>query len=170
MIRFPFNDVDGLLSQEDRVSLRDLAERCCYLDGIFFEIGSYKGLSALCILSQRSELAVPIACFDWFEEEKLKRFLENLGDLAGRVFAYKGDFKQAKIPEHSKFSFGFVDHSHTVEDTKAAYDMFWPHIIKGGIMCFHDYNSPLYPEATVWLNTLPHKRVLETSILAFVKE
>lgn len=174
LFQFPFQGVEGHLSAEDRVNLKMLSERQSNVFGSYFEIGSLKGLSALCILS-----GVPVCglrhtlhCFDWFEDDKYDEFWNNL-KLAGYddywIVPHRGDFKKAVLDKSALFALGFIDHSHTLTDTKAAYEMFWPRLSVGGVLAFHDYNHELWPEATAYLDTLPHKRILEGSILAFVK-
>lgn len=174
MITFPYDSIDGLLSAEDRIGLRDLAASCKELPGVIVEIGSYKGLSACCIMDGLPNKT--IICMDWFEIPKRYIFWQNIEDAGfrGRVTTAVGDFKQGTslfedLIERG-IAFSFCDHTHSLDDTKFAHDWLWPLIQPGGILAFHDYRNNLYPEATVWLDTLPHKRVLETSILAFRKE
>lgn len=167
--QFPFETVDGYLSSADRLNLKMLAERQSNVFGSFAEVGSYKGLSALCIMAGNTS-GKYLDCFDYFEPDKLMEFERNIGDAVyWHVVPHVGDFKNAKFDSSAFFSLVWVDHSHTLEDTKAAYDMFWPKLSPGGVMAFHDFRHPDYPEPTEFLESLPHKRILETSILAFEK-
>lgn len=176
-IEFPFFAVEGFLSQEDRVNLRDLALRCSAIRGNFIEVGSYKGLSALCILEGMRGRPIhhgQLVCMDWFEPEKLEQFNKNIEAVWGDVFCpvvlIQGDFKKTEWEMKWQTAFVFVDHSHTLDDTIAAHKMFWPKIEKGGILAFHDFGHPDWPEATDYLRFLPYHRVLDGSILAFLKE
>jgi predicted O-methyltransferase YrrM len=171
MIEFPFDNIDGMLSQEDRFNLRNLSARCEPLNRVMFEVGSYVGLSALCIIDGWTTDS-KLYCYDWFEEPKLLKFVSNVKKhrFGTYVETVSGDFKKFSPHFATRFSFGFIDHTHNLEDTKAAYDMFWPHISVGGILCFHDYTHPDYQEPRAFLDSLPHKRILEGSILAFLKE
>ena len=165
---FPFPEVDGFLSDQDRHDLKMLSGRCATLPGDYFEVGSYHGLSALCIIAGMVTFKY-LYCYDWFEPDKVPIFMENTKNYAVRITMVPGDFHMAQLTG-KHFCFGFVDHSHQLSDTIAAYDMFWPRIVKGGILAFHDLNHPDWPEATEFLKTIPHHRVIESSIIAFLKE
>jgi predicted O-methyltransferase YrrM len=165
---FPFPDVDGFLSDQDRHDLKMLSGRCATLPGDFCEIGSYKGLSALCIIAGMVGFKY-LYCYDYFEPDKLPVFLENTAAYQARVTPVIGDFKNASLAG-KHFCFCFCDHSHTLEDTKAAYEMFWPRITNGGVFCCHDFGHEQWPESTEYLKSLPHHRVIESSIIAFLKE
>lgn len=168
--QFPFPNVQGYLSPEDRVNLKMLAERQSKVHGCFFEIGSHMGLSALCILSHSGPVKL-LECFDFFEDVKFETFIENVArTYPDRVLTHRGDFKNWKIENHVRYSLGMVDHSHSLEDTKAAYEMFWPHLSSGGVMCFHDVGHPDWPEATEYIQKLPHITILETSLWAIIKK
>lgn len=168
--KFPFPNVEGYLSEADKIALRDFAAKCRHLPGVYVEIGSYKGLSALCIACG-FDFARTLFCFDLFEPEKLDEFTKNT-TIDGKVFAAPivGDFKGTF--NLSSVCFAFVDHSHTLEDTKAAYELLWPRLSKGALLLFHDYFHPDYMPASEFLDTLKHKRVpIEgTGLIVFQKE
>jgi predicted O-methyltransferase YrrM len=169
-LEYPFAFVKGLLAPQDKDALRELAQSVATIPGNMAEIGSYQGLSALCLLSGNAKV---LLCFDYFEEDKLIEFNKNLSNAEARhrVYLMPGNFRdRADIIATHWFSLVFVDHSHTLEDTKAAYDLFWPRLSAGGVIAFHDYEHPSWPEATEFLKTLPHRRVLETNMIAFQKE
>lgn len=169
MIKFPFKEVEGYLSPEDRVSLKMLAERQSNVFGSFAEIGSYKGLSALCIMAGAKPEKF-LHCFDFFEPDKFCEFGLNTESYWNRIIPHAGDFKKSSIDPTALFAFVFADHSHTLEDTAAAYKIFWPLLSKGGVFAVHDYSHPDYQEPREYLDSLPHKRLLEGSILALLKE
>ena len=171
MIEFPFDGIEGFLSAEDRQNLVLLADRCSTIPGYMVEIGSYKGLSACCLTSGAPNKF--LACLDWFEPEKLAEFWHNMVEagIAGRTLVWAGDFKTQDVDRIGRsFCLVFVDHTHTLADTVAAYCMFWPRLSRGGVMAFHDYRHADYMEPVAWLDSLPHKRILEGSILALLKE
>lgn len=84
---------------------------------------------------------------------------------------FNGDFRNhASWIGYHRFCFGFIDHDHTLESTKLAYEMFWPSISLGGVLAFHDFGHPDFPEPKEFLNGLPHRRSQCDSIIAFHKE
>jgi len=152
--KFPFPTVEGLLSEKDKEALRSLSAKCRHLPGVYVEIGSFKGLSALCI-SEGFDRVRTLFCYDFFEPEKMSEFIQNTDDGEIVVAPVEGDFK--KTFALSTVCFAFVDHSHTLEDTKAAWELLWPRIVKGGLLVFHDYRHPMYLPASEFLDSLPEE-------------
>ena len=169
MITFPFNGVEGLLSDSDKESLKAFAERCADVLGDYFEIGSLRGLSSLCICSGMPQ-GKNLHCFDFFEPDKFGDFMVNvvMANCQNRVRIYMGDFRHA-VFSNQPFAFGFVDHDHKLNTTIAAYEKFWPLLSPGGILAFHDFGHAVYPEPFDFLNTLPHRISLQETIIAFQK-
>ena len=168
-LEFPFPTVEGYISHADKENLRLLAARVETVPGMMVEVGSYQGLSALCLLSGGTHHLV---MFDWFEPDKRAVCVHNL-EQAGMLYRttlLAGDFKQNEKFFPRSLSLAFIDHTHALADTKAAYEMFWPRLVAGGIMAFHDYSHPDFQEPREFLDSLPHKRILQNSILALVKE
>lgn len=170
---FPFSEIEGFLSSEDRVNLKMLAEKCADVNGVYVEIGSYCGLSALCI-NEGMPAKKELMCLDWFEPEKLVKFIANIANAKTpwNIGHITGDFRNTfeKSPEDMpQISFCFCDHDHKLDSTKAVYDYIWPRLSLGGILAFHDYLHEDYQEPRAFLDALPHKRILETQILAFQK-
>lgn len=170
---FPYNEIEGYLSQQDRLTLKELAERCSALLGAYMEIGSYKGLSACCI-NEGMPPTKTLYCFDWFEPDKLPIFIANIANAKypHNIGHVSGDFKNhlgVIKDELPPIAFAFVDHSHTLSDTIAAHEWIWPRLAPGGIVAYHDRGHPEWPEATAWLEALPHKRVSDNAIIAFQK-
>lgn len=151
---FPFNEVEGFLSHQDRVDLRELSRRCSSVPGWMLEIGSHCGLSALCVLSGSPKQM--LTCYDWFEPEKLRVFKANLGraGVLGRVRWFPGDFRTYIGERTGPLSFAFIDHSHSFEDNKAAFEWIWPNVKEGGILAFHDYGHPDYKEGSRFLDSV----------------
>lgn len=173
--------IEGLLSEADMLRLKILCNEA-WAPGVapftFIEIGSLNGLSASCLISELSE-DDRLYCFDLFEPEKLASFKRNLyAEWAlNRITPIVGDFRTtlppliAGLPD---ISFAFVDHDHAADTTKAAWDMLWPRMAKGGILAFHDYGHPDYPGGTDYLRTRladnQHELPTEgSSIIAFTK-
>jgi predicted O-methyltransferase YrrM len=168
-IKFPFTEIEGYLSANDREALRDLSAKCRHLPGVYVEIGSYKGLSANCI-AEGFDRGRTLFCYDFFGDGKFEEFIRNTEGNGIVVAPVRGNFKDTL--KLSQICFAFVDHSHTVDDTKAAVEMLWPRLSKGGLLLFHDYNHPDYMAATEFLDTLPYQTVEthDTGLMVFKKE
>lgn len=70
----------------------------------------------------------------------------------GDVLMLKGfSYKMAEhIPDNS-LGLVYVDCDHTYQGCRADCDAYWPKLVKGGIMAFHDYKNPTYGvERAVW--------------------
>lgn len=170
MTTFPFNDIPGLLSAADKIALRDLSAKCRHLPGVYVELGSYFGLSALCIAAGL-DFARTLFCYDLFETDKLAEFQKNTEreNCVPVVIPIVGDFRDTlKVKE---ICFAFVDADHSIETTKAAWDMIFPRLVKGGIILFHDVGHPSWPESSEYVQNLPQQyRCFEgLGLMAFKK-
>lgn len=172
MTIFPFETVSGLLTNEDKQNLAMLSRQCAAIPGDYAEIGSNQGLSSLCILSGMPASKL-LWCYDYFDESVLIPFNKNLSEagMDRRVRVFRGDFRVTlKRDAPGQIAFAFIDHDHRWETTVAAYAMLWPLLSPGGILAFHDYGHPDYPEPKPFIDILPHKRVLNAFVVAFQKE
>jgi predicted O-methyltransferase YrrM len=165
-----FATMDQMLSRDDRDMLSMLSHKCGKVRGHYAEVGCYVGYSTQCILSAMPKPKL-LFCLDYFEPRKLARFRSNILPYGiNRIVDIAGDFRGFNIDVHRDFAFVFIDHDHKLDSTVAAYEMFWPHLSPGGIMAFHDYGDPNFPEPFEFLTGLPHKKTRAGSIIAFEKE
>lgn len=169
MIRFPFNEVEGLICDEDKQTLRTLAAQCEVLPGVFVELGSYKGMSALCILSAAS--TAEIFCFDTFEDALMDSFIGNIWNAAvsDKVHMVIGNIRNELPTFDRDVSFAFVDHDHTKDLTVFSYEHLWPRMVSGGLLLFHDFRHEVYNEPTEYLESLPNRYLVSGGIIAFQK-
>jgi len=170
MTTFPFNDVEGLLADQDKEDLRRMAVLCNGVPGDYVEVGSMHGLSTCCICSGMSP-DKRLRSYD--VNHPTNQIAKNLtaAGFGNQVVLITGDFVETmsgSVP--TPVGFAFIDHDHRLTTTVFAYGYLWPKLSKGGIMAFHDYRHPDYPEPTPFFDMLPHRRVLETGIIAFIKE
>lgn len=70
--------------------------------------------------------------------EKIKGQEDKVEILKG--FSYK---MAAHIPDNS-VGLVYVDGDHTYQGARADIDSYWPKLVPGGIMCFHDAANPTY--------------------------
>ena len=171
LIKFPFDEVPGLLSPTDRHTLMELSDACSPLEGQYVEIGSWIGASALCIL-EGMPMEKSLWAFDFFYE--LQRFDEHLisAGFSNRTIVCKGDFRQTWPVVESNLkqvAFAFVDHDHAIATTETAYMFLWPRLVSRGILAFHDYGHSDYPQATEYLGALSHRLSINEGIISFQK-
>lgn len=84
-----------------------------------------------------------------FEQEwhnnNFKQVIEKIKGHEGKVVLLKGfSYKMAEqIPDNS-LGLAYIDGDHTYEGSRADIDSFYPKLVQGGIMAFHDAANPSY--------------------------
>lgn len=63
------------------------------------------------------------------------------------------DSGQVSFADDQRFVFGFIDGNHRPEYVRNDFRLIWPHLVTGGALGFHDYNSGL-PEVTKTIDGL----------------
>ena len=142
-------NVEGWLFSEERVWLYRAAKRV--EKGVIVEIGSWKGLSTIWLAkgSQTGYKAKVYAIDPHTGAEEHKQ--------AGKVWTYdtflanirKAEIEDIVIPivktsEESNKNWNktigllFIDGAHDYELVKLDFELWYPHLIKGGIIAFHD--------------------------------
>lgn len=176
-LTFPFNEVTGLISEADRKDLQYLSNCCVKVPEYYLEIGSLYGASTLCILSgimgfepRHTLVSLDINHFE--HAPIVEQNIINAGMDPVGVIMVSGDFRNTLPTIHLRtIAFAFVDHDHRLATTRAAYDLIWPRLNSGGILAFHDYDHPEYPEPKEFLDSLKHHRYLcRQGLIAFSKE
>ncbi len=145
------NKVEGWLTDKEGETLYNLAKNCKG-NGVIVEIGSWKGKSTIWIASgSKSGNKVKVYAIDPHtgssehqkEGEKIYTFEE-----------FKKNIKNAKVDdivvplvktsEDAAKNFDepieliFIDGAHEYESVKLDFDLWFPKVINGGIMAFHD--------------------------------
>lgn len=165
-----FPNVLGHISENERMALQRLVLETSAVDGDALEIGSLNGLSALIILSALAS-SKKLICVEIGQIETLKANLISHG-VSKQWMIINEDFK--KVCGTWKFSFIFVDHDHTFDNNRAAFDQFWGNLQVGGIMVYHDFNHPDFQDGTRAINAIMKGRGMEPylqadSLIAFKK-
>ena len=85
------------------------------------------------------------ASFDQeWHDNNYKQVVDKFWDKPNVVILKGFSYKVAKeIPDES-VSLVIIDADHTYQGTKADIKVFWPKLISGGIMYFHDFANPEY--------------------------
>lgn len=138
--------VDGFMHPVELEKLVELATGKNVL-----EIGSYKGLSAWCM----AHTARTLTCVDTFraatngqrQEDHLTTYADFISAVGrfGNISVYVGTSEEAAQRVVNPQEMIFLDAMHTYEDVKADIERWWPHLLPGGLMVFHDYGHDDYP-------------------------
>lgn len=115
------------------------------------EIGSFMGLTAWAM----AHTAKTITCVDTFKAatngQRQCDELTTLEDFKravcrfDNVSYYVGTSEEAAQRIAGQVDIVLLDAMHTYEDVKADIERWWPHVLQGGIMAFHDYRHPDFP-------------------------
>lgn len=131
------------------------------------EIGSFKGRSTCCLASacrgtQKRVYAVDTFCgndSDFGYQDFFADFAGNMARvrLSKYVHPIRGKSPDAaknwNIPIHMLF----IDGSHEYSDVLADFELFFPHVVPGGIIAFHDVNEGWPGPLRVWNETAKHR-------------
>jgi len=118
------------------------------------EIGSFKGLSAYGM----AWTAKTVMCVDTFKansagQHQLSK-LQTLDAFLKATAKFKNvnyfigtseEAAQTRSEIRDNYDMIFLDAMHTYEDVKADIARWWPRVLPGGIMAFHDYGHGDFP-------------------------
>lgn len=150
--------LDGWLTEKEGRLLFELARRCAGR-GVIVEIGSWKGKSTIWLgsgakagtgarvfaidphtgSSEHQKALGPVWTFDAFVQN-LKT--AGVDDIVEPVI--KTSKEAAQVFDHP-IELIFIDGGHEYESVKSDYELWFPKVIDGGIMAFHDttnFNGP----------------------------
>jgi len=149
-IRTQVQMIEGLLSEAEAECLYALARRC---GGSIVEIGSWKGRSTVCLalgskaggggkvfaIDPRKGLEDDCAGLHWLEDT-YPIFRENIekARVDDIVVPLVMKSEEAAREWTGPVSLLFIDGAHDYENVKLDFDLWYPHLIEGAIICFHD--------------------------------
>jgi len=121
-------------------------------EGIFVEIGVWKGLSIKYLAEKVKNKNISIVGIDTFEGTKgehdddidvingtlFKRYLKNIHPYTIHTIVGRSDESYENFPNES-INFLFIDADHHYEVVKRDIELWYPKIKKGGIISGHDY-------------------------------
>jgi len=159
--------IDGWLHPKEGRVLFDLARQCTGR-GVIVEIGSWKGKSTICLAGgSRAGSGIKVHAID--PHTGSPQHLEMFGNTIWTFEEFKQNIQRAGMTDlvepHVDFSESvaktfnqpveliFVDGLHEYEGVKGDFDAWFPKVVDGGSMVFHD--------ATSWEGVL---RVMEEDV------
>jgi len=128
-----WHDVEGMFTENEGIAIQKRA-----VGKICIELGSYKGRSTVCL----AEVAKHVYAIDQTLQPEFK---EN---IAGHPITHYTMFARdaSKLFESDCADLIFEDTSHVYETVKENILLWWNKLRPNGVMCFHDYDSDLYPD------------------------
>ena len=150
-LRAMIETVEGWLTDEEGELLYGLAQKCSGR-GVIVEIGSWRGKSTICLGkgSQNGKRVIVYAIDPhtgapehkalfgkvWtFDEFKANIRRAQVDDVVSPIV--KPSAEAAQDFQHP-VEFVFIDGAHEYEAVKLDFDVWFPKVIEGGIMAFHD--------------------------------
>jgi len=143
------SEINGWLLNNEAVMLFEVAKSC---KGIIVEIGSWKGKSTVCLAlgSKEGNNAKVYAvdphintpCHKNYSkgEGTFSEFIRNLqkSGVSESVFPIVKKSKEASADFNHKIDFLFIDGDHSYNSVKEDFELWFPKLITGGIIAFHD--------------------------------
>ena len=143
--------VEGWLAEEEGVLLYHLAQNCSG-KGAIVEIGSWKGKSSIW-LGRGSQSGKHVNVYAIDPHTGASEHKQLFGDV--RTFdEFQANIKMAKVNDviipivkpaaeaaqdfHQPVELIFIDGAHEYEFVKLDFELWYPKVIEGGIMAFHD--------------------------------
>jgi len=114
------------------------------------ELGPYQGKSTTAIstvASRRSLDIITIDNFQWafrFGSSNVEVVLNNVAPFGANVEVLVQDSREIP-PGMGNIGFLFSDTTHTASHLNAEFDVWLPHVVKGGVVAVHDY-APNFPD------------------------
>ncbi|MBI2172702.1 MAG: class I SAM-dependent methyltransferase [Candidatus Aenigmarchaeota archaeon] len=146
--RYP--DIPGWLADEEGELLYRLAMEC--KDGEIVEIGSWKGKSTVWLAEgSRAGRGLKIHAIDphkgYDGKSTLKEFKDNIAraGVGGMIIPVVKTSEEAAKGFSKPVGLIFIDGSHEYNDVKKDFELWFPRLVDGGVMAFHDtlgYDGP----------------------------
>ncbi len=162
--------LDGWLSHDDGANLYSLAKQATG-KGVIVEIGSWKGKSTVCLAkgSKRGN-NIPVYAIDPHSgspehvQEKghiatFEEFKQNISEaeVEDLVVAIVDTSQHAALDFDRPVEVIFVDGAHDYDSVKEDFDLWYPKVVDGGWMAFHDSVEPTWPGVVEVVDTHVYK-------------
>ncbi|MDP3731658.1 MAG: class I SAM-dependent methyltransferase [Candidatus Omnitrophota bacterium] len=148
-----FGTVEGLIGEREGQFLYSVAKGCKGEKGVIVEIGSWKGRSTIC-LGKGSIAGSKVKIYaidphrDTSTQEYYKvktsyeEFKNNIRDAGvdDVIFPIMKTSEEAARIFNEPIEFLFIDGEHDYENVKLDFESWYPKVIYGGFIAFHDYN------------------------------
>lgn len=110
------------------------------------EIGSYKGLSSLCLAFGANNIEGNLFCISLWTNEIYNYWQENMKKNNLRPTAIAGNANLIlNNLQIENLGMVFIDSSHSYEDCKVQFELSTRNLRESCLVAFHDYEHPNYP-------------------------
>jgi predicted O-methyltransferase YrrM len=175
--------VPGFLRDAEAVLLFKLAKSCTG-KGVIVEIGSYKGKSTIWLAKgSQAGHRVKVYAIDPHERDRwtFGEFKKNIFEagIADLVVPLVATSKRAALDFADPVEMIFIDGDHQYESVQRDFELWFPKVIEGGVMAFHDttgfegpkrvvaeriYRSRNFRDASFVYSTTFAKKVKENTV------
>ena len=147
-----FDKVEGLLEEKEGEFLYNMAKDCKGRKGVIVEIGSFKGRSATCLgKGSKAGSQVRVYAIDPHEGSLAHKFFKipqtyeefkkniKIAGVDDVIFPIVKTSKEAAKIFNEPVEFLFIDGEHDYKNVKLDFESWYPKVIYGGIIAFHDH-------------------------------
>ena len=131
--------IDSGLSDNEGKLLYQFARNCAG-NGVIVEIGSWMGRSTIWIGKGASQSNSKIYAIDPHYENTFEEFQKNIrmANIDKQVISLVKTSVEAVLDVSEPVEFIFIDGGHRYDLVKQDFDLWFPNLIEGGIIAFHD--------------------------------
>lgn len=156
----------GLMHKHDETELLfELASRCPK-GGNIVEIGSYCGLSSLCLAFGAKNSESNLYCFTEWQDKASITWRNNINKFNLKTTVIYGDANKILQDIHVKnINMVFLDADHKYVDLKCQYNSLFDNMNNNSIIAFHDYGRQ-YPEVKQFCDELIYNnQIINTNVI-----
>jgi len=174
--------IEGWLISPDQERWLFEAARSLPDQSSIVEIGSFKGRSTCCLAYGSRGTNTHVYAIDTFNGNDFdcqhrnffEEFLQNVDRCALRKYVTPVHGWSSEVAKtwEKPIHLLFIDGSHRYEDVLADFEEFWPHVVPGGIVAFHDVVDTWPGPSRVWTEVAAPRlsEIGNCSTLAFGKK
>ena len=164
-IKETINQTEGLMHKHLETELLfNLASSLPRYKNIL-EIGSYKGLSSLCLAFGAKNIDGQLFCASFWCSALYADWKNNMNKNHINAIAIAGDANLTlKHISIDNIGMIFIDSGHSYEDCKIQFELSTKNIQQDCLIAFHDYGHPNYPGVKQYCDEITnHKKLTNTN-------
>lgn len=146
------NGIEGFLTENEGVFLYNMAKNCQGKREVIVEVGSWKGKSTVCLgKGSKAGNKIKIYAIDPHKDTSTQK----LYGIASSYEEFKNNIQSAGVDDiifpiiktsqdvaqilNEPIEFLFIDGEHDYEMVRLDFELWYPKVIYGGLIAFHDY-------------------------------
>lgn len=128
------------------------------------EIGSYKGLSSLCLALGAKNIEGRLFCISLWTNEIYADWKNNMKKNQIDPTAIVGNANLVlKNLSINNLGMIFIDSGHSYEDCKIQFELSTENITDDCLVAFHDYGHPNYPGVKKYCDEITNEKLIKTN-------